>query len=615
MIRRISSSLTITLIFVLSIQLQAQTPGNFKDYSILENTTKYDKVWIVDKNRKSAHDTNSGTEAAPLLTIGEALKRVQAGEKILIHKGEYREAINIRTGGKSMSEMIAIESVKGEKVTIKGSKKLYVDWVQELKLKKDQIKPSISKSISPKLWIARINDTVFKNYPNSLNLKNINKSEWGILINKSTPYSDIVSSLARGNLYQNGIRMVQVHHYGDLLHIEGSYWIDTDQKTIHIHPNGNTNPNDETFELSILDCLLQPVSNGINYVHVKNLVFEHCANSFAPTGSGALRTNGGHHWMFENNLVHEINSYGIELSPAPGQNIADSLFKENSHNQLLGNKLVGCGVAGIIGNELSEGIIKNNEIIDCAWHQAEHLELSAGIRLSEVKHCLISTNQVHFAQSGSGILLQDGCADNLVTKNILQSIASINGALVVKNTQAANLFNNNFLWSIHGVGINSVNSSYQLFYHNLIAQTTSKVIQIGTSKTNAAEDVRPTARDNQVVNNMLIDFGDRIESSSPSNVVSNNLFVFHTSIEMEELSRWKARIVSKRGLIMRADAGFNPKTLVFKWNSLKQIQPAPALTEVESDISDKARTKPMTIPGPFVTLPSNYEYYEQLIAD
>ena len=74
----------------------------------------------------TGNDTNSGTEAAPLLTIGKALELVQAGDRILIHEGTYNITERIKipelpTSPEKRCEMRAWPESAVGKVIIDGS--------------------------------------------------------------------------------------------------------------------------------------------------------------------------------------------------------------------------------------------------------------------------------------------------------------------------------------------------------------------------------------------------------------------------------------------------------------------------------------------------------------
>ena len=110
-----------SVLLILACFVNVNGQVDWEDYPIWENTTKYSKIYVVNKDHKLANDTNRGTEKYPLLTIEEAVKRVKPGEKVLIHKGVYREKLEPVLGGIGPNQMISFESAEGEEVIIKGS--------------------------------------------------------------------------------------------------------------------------------------------------------------------------------------------------------------------------------------------------------------------------------------------------------------------------------------------------------------------------------------------------------------------------------------------------------------------------------------------------------------
>lgn len=594
--------------------------NNQEQFSIWENTTKYGRVYHVDQKYKNACDTNSGAENTPLLTIGAALQRVKPGEKILIHEGVYHEMLEPVRGGDSPDKMISIESKPGDKVIIKGSKVIGNKWYRKISLDKKSITPSVTASRSKKLWMTVLSDTLFVNGYNPFSLKNLEEKDYVQMPSLNSVKNISPLALKRGMLYQDSKRMAQLNDYGDLVYVPGSFWVDTDHKTIHIHPFDDKNPNEAEFEVVVSPYLLKPKQSGLGFIQVKGLIFEHCANGFFPSENGAVTTNGGHHWIFEKNIISEINSYGLEfntiaLQTVNSEKINVQVETEPGFINVMDNKIYACGTAGIISNGTQNAILKYNEVMLCGWQEAEHYENCAGIKLFNCNHCLVSSNIIHHILGGAGIWLSRAGNYTRITKNIIYNIATLNGAIVMSSSKAANLIDNNFAWNIDGVGINGVNSDNQLYYHNLVGHTSESIVKIYTTPKRESDTVRNTANRNQVKNNMFVDFVDRMDISSSSNTISNNLFVFNTQLEAVKLKWWQARIISKRGMIMRADAGFNPQSLMFKWTSKYEIQPVPSLPEVKYDIVNEERTSPTTLPGPFRKLERYSDYYAPLKAE
>ncbi len=594
---------------------------NWEDYPIWENTTKYSKIHVVNQNHKHASDTNRGTEERPLLTIAAAVERVKPGEKILIHKGIYREVIEPVTSGTGSDKMIVIEGAQGEEVIIKGSVVYEGRWVKELKVARNEIPPSIDISRSKKLWITTIDDEFFKNDYYPFKLKNLDKDTYKPVSRKDPVKNIFPCSLTRGMLYQDNEKMIQLNHYGDLVHVPGSFWVDTNGKTIHIHPFGNKDPNTVTFEIVLQGHLLKPVKKGLNYIMIKGLIFEHCANGFFPVGNGALTTNGGHHWIFENNIIRQINAYGLEVGAI--EPILNSEVDTNTLNKthafgycnVMNNKIYACGTAGILGNNVKNCIVLNNTIMFSGWQEAELYGECAGIKLSKADRCLISNNHIHHLLGGTGIWLQEGCQYSRITRNIIDNIATLYGAIMIEASWVENMVDNNFVWYVDGKGFQGDYSQNQHYYYNLVAYTSEAVIKITAPEKISLDSVKLNAKNNYIKNNMFIDFAERMDISATANEVGSNVFVFNTELGNIELKKWQERLISKWGIIMRADAGFNPNTLVFKWHSKHELKPVPSIPGIISDFANEKRDATYSLPGPFRKLLPNCDYYVPMTVD
>jgi len=588
---------------------------HWTDYPIWENTTKYNKTYVVNQKHIVACDTNAGTEKAPLKTIKEALSRVKPGEKIIIHRGVYLEKIEPITGGISPANMIAIEAAEGEHVIIKGAKKITCDWVKELSIKRNETPPSITKSHSQKLWITTLHDTIFTNNYFPFSINNLANNEQSKLSADVSVNTIAALNLKRGMIFQEDKRLVQLHNYGDLIHVPGSFWVDTDGKTIHLHPFDNKNPNELNLEVAVTDYLLKPKKYGVNYIQVKGLLFEKCANGFAQ-GEGAVNTLGGHHWIFENNTVREINGNGLECGYEINANLLGKDKIPVSDNigyiNVRHNYIYSCGISAIWSKGTNNAIIKENDLFYCGWHEAEMMGESAGIKCTNCANSFIAQNRIHHNIGGAGIWLWGNCRGSRISKNVIYDVGSIRGAIVIEDAKEANLIDNNFIYRINGIGLNGTNSSSQLYYQNLVAYTTDAIVKIATTKRTSADTSRQTAKQNCIKNNLFVDFAERMNLTAFTNDVAHNVFVFNSSIKDVKLKYWQRIIVSKRGLIMKADVDFNPDNLMFKWSSTMEMQPVPPLSEVETDIVNDERGV-STIPGPFATLPKNYDYYISLI--
>lgn len=77
----------------------------------------------VARANPAASDSNSGSREKPFKTIGAAAAQVHPGDKVIIHGGDYREAVAIKASG-TKEAPIVFEAAPGEKPVIKGSDRI-----------------------------------------------------------------------------------------------------------------------------------------------------------------------------------------------------------------------------------------------------------------------------------------------------------------------------------------------------------------------------------------------------------------------------------------------------------------------------------------------------------
>ena len=87
------------------------------------------REFVVNQKDAKASDANAGTAEKPLKTISAAAMRVQAGDKVVIHAGQYRETVIINASG-TVDAPITFEVAPGETAVIKGSDVIY-GWTRD----------------------------------------------------------------------------------------------------------------------------------------------------------------------------------------------------------------------------------------------------------------------------------------------------------------------------------------------------------------------------------------------------------------------------------------------------------------------------------------------------
>ena len=101
-------------------------------------------IYYVAKN---GDDHNKGSKESPFLTIQRAADIADAGDRIIVREGTYREWVKPVNGGISEDRRIVYEAAENEKVIIKGSE-VVKGWVED----------------TDNVWRAEIDGSVFGDF-------------------------------------------------------------------------------------------------------------------------------------------------------------------------------------------------------------------------------------------------------------------------------------------------------------------------------------------------------------------------------------------------------------------------------------------------------------------
>ena len=588
---------------------------------IWQNTTRYTKTYVVNQNDINASDENPGTMERPFKTINKAAQVAMPGERVVIYGGIYREMVQPKRGGTAPDKMIAYEAAPGENVIVSGSKIIRTGW--ERRWVFSDVRPDTLKTYtwSKKVWITTLPDSFFEDGYFPLQLANIMPLEYALM-----PWAQQVKNIApynspRGLLFQNGRRMIQLVDYGDLAKVPGSFWVDKDKKTLHIHPFDDRDPNASIFELGVKHHLFLPQSVGLNYIQLSGISFEHCANGFLRTSTGAVTALGGQHWIIENNTIREINSSGLEFgyyafeTGDPNAMNVPRLRTNTPGGMIVRNNTIhDCGTAGIRSFVVERSLIENNHIYNCGWQDAENYWEVAGIKMLEVHNSLIRGNHIHDIQGGNGIWLDWNNIHCRVTQNIIHDVQTIQGAIFVEASHYPNLLDNNFIWNIDGNGVYANDTDSLLVYHNLISNIKDNIVQSIVATDRSQNGRKLTAENNEVRNNIFID-GRPMRFSSNSNHSDYNLYVSSKEPNYFNIAAFQDAGMEKHGQFIRSVAGFLPAAQYFEWKPAIAVNKVPRVKELSYDFFNKRREEALTFPGPFTDLPSGGLFLNEYSAD
>jgi hypothetical protein len=480
------------------------------EFKTWEAPLKFTRTWYVDGSNPKASDENPGTEAQPFATINRAAQVAGPGERVLVAAGVYRERISPAQSGTGPDQMISYEAAPGARVVLKGSRVFHEPWVAD------------DSSISTRIWRARLEPEYFTGY-NPFDTDNVTARQFAIMDFAALMKGRAPANLPRGLVFQDGRRLNQVGNRSALNQSQGCYWVDRTNQVLYATFFDNARPEQALVEITTQETIFAPENIGLGYIRVKGFVVEQAAGPFPWEQVGAISTTRGHHWIIEDNTVRQVNGVGIDVGiqlfqwpqpPSAGFHIVRR------------NRVSDCGICGIagMGNGSNFGLlIEDNLLQRNAFHPAELLFETAGIKTHLNVHNLIRRNLILDTLHGSGIWMDWDNRNSRCCQNIVVNANSGAGAIFVEASYVPNLIDQNVVWGTRGPGIYEHDSCRQIFAHNLVGRCTSAGLNLhGQMTTRRIGDHEPEYGLHQVSNNLLFRNGWwNVFAGKPSKVTGN----------------------------------------------------------------------------------------------
>lgn len=402
---------------------------------------------------KTGLDSNDGNEKTPLLTISKAEALAQPGDRIIVHKGTYREMIVLHSGGTSMDARITYMAASGEDVIIKGSERVN-SWVKN----------------GSNLWRAEIAKSFFIDF-NPF-------SEW---IYKDSSYVHL------GDVYLNNKPLKETKDLSEVRNHKGTWFTKQENgKTIIVANFGQHNPNKKLTEINVRPAAFSTIKSGISYVVLDGFKITQIASPMAFINGeqpGAIGVNGGTHWLIQNCSLSDCKSVAISigqtghpyLNANPGNPEYRDLsqnISEVGHHVIRHNHIFRCGQAGVFGllhgtcSEISDNLIEDINVND-EFPTGE----SAGIRLALAVDVLVNHNlirRVNGAVGGYGLFLGPLFQGARVTRNVISGTRQ--SCIYLYNNHGPALFDNNILsgpGKRTNEGVKMVSAEANVFVQNL----------------------------------------------------------------------------------------------------------------------------------------------------
>ena len=428
--------------------VEDRLPGGQR-FAFWEKEQTYRREFHVDPKNPAAGDDNDGSAQHPFRTIQAAADRAEAGSRVLIHGGVYRESVSPAFGGKGPEEMVSYEAFGDGEVVIKASEIADVFHRSE----GWNVVPMGSGRKAPEglaIWEARLWEGnlagKFVGY-NPFCAVNILHDRLFIEYEKT----DMTTYLnRRGMVFCDGKPLYQVALYNQLSSTPGSYWVEANGQTVHFRLWDDSDPADHVMEFTCREQCFAPRVPFLSYIKVKGLTCAHAATGAPVPQRGALSCYRGHHWIIEDCRIDWSNGVGIDIGN-------ECWHHTHREGEIIGHTVVrGCtiqdvGVCGIAGMFATDLLIEDNLIEGTGWQRMELSWEAGGIKVHNSLNSLIRRNIFRKTFRADHLWMDVGNENNRITRNLfLDGIEQREAIFIECSRNGINLIDNNIFWNVEG---------------------------------------------------------------------------------------------------------------------------------------------------------------------
>ena len=547
----------------------ASTDSRLPDGSELvswEQPLTFSKTYYVDNSSAQADDNGPGTKSRPFRTINKAAQVLQAGERVVIASGTYRECVQPARGGTGPTQMISYEAAPGAKVFIKGSEILKDGWQREsIPVRSRLGRPRAGESEGE--VTAWRHDLAGAMFPNAyqpfalpsvagnwewLNTKTVDMGPYfrrrGLVFVDGKPLEPMeqLRELASPHLQPDPVfTSPPVPHNGLpprrrpgplMQEIGGSpdarFWVENSGTAIHIRLASGT-PTEHLIEVTTREHAFAPLQKGLAYIRIKGITFQHAGNAYPFPQHGLVSTGCGNHWIIEDNTIEWANGQGMDVANTGGGGFTP---QAGTSQIIRRNTIRYCGVEGIGGMGTVDTLVEDNLIEWCGWADAERGWEAAGAKFHFGRNLLFRRNVVRHIRHANGIWLDSGNTNCRVTCNVFADVVTVSAAVHMEMNIERNQIDNNIIWNVRnaepgtpgqrgcaGSGI-FINASDRLtIAQNLIGRCDNSGIFAITRPDRARSG---TDSDNNIDNNIFAKCGkSAIVFLNQNNQADGNLYV------------------------------------------------------------------------------------------
>ena len=411
---------------------------------------------------KTGNDFNVGSKDAPFLTISRAAEKAGPGDTVIVREGVYREWVRPLRGGASEDERIVYQAAKGEDVRIVGSEP-FSQWERD-----------------GALWIARVPNALFGGFNPFATITRhpiyveVDESGdgWGWLkYGRDTHLGDV---------FINGEGLTERQAAGGLETPMSWRAEVNDQVTVITANFGDLDPTEENVEINVRPYAFFPSTPGLSYITFKGFTVMNIASHWAPPTvyqAAAVGTNGGHHWIIEDNAVLNVKGLCVSIGIPTGETDRET-FEQRGHHIIRNNALVRCGQGGVAGQLWNNGtLVEGNHVEDVNYRLEFGGWETAGLKFHNGEDMLIRNNFVRTVKTidpeigaAHGIWIDYQNKNFRLSKNVIIGAES-DAVLIEANWDGPVLLDQNI---IVGGRLATASSRGEAWVHNLFIDTTGR---------------------------------------------------------------------------------------------------------------------------------------------
>lgn len=535
----------VSILYILVIcsvyHLQAQESVILPDgtkFQSWEKPLKFSKTYFVDQHHPSASDDNPGTENKPFMTINQAAKVLQPGERVVIASGVYREWIRPERGGEDPGKMISYEAAPGARVVVKGSRIIKEGWELStgFRLRYDD-----ASGAAPGIYQLDLEKLEFNGY-NPFSISNI---MWDRVYLPFYLFADDRETfkphaLRRGMVFIGDRKLEQLEKYQHLADKEDAFWVEHNGMTLHVRLRDDADPSEFEVELVIQEQVFAPKKRHLGYIRIKGIVFEQGANGFPVPQRGIVSTNRGHHWILEDCEIRHANAVGLDVGNETWNADTPSII---GYHIIRRNHIEDAGICGIAGIGAVHTLVEGNLVENIGWQDTERSWESAGIKFHETENNVFRNNIIKDVIYAPGLWLDYDCNNSRITNNLICNIHQTNrAAIYLEASQHPNMIDHNIFWDITSTDVENTSHEYHngksggwgvlidgsdetILAHNLFGFCQNSAIKTRTIETRIVTGRGGTSRWNNAINNIFYRCVRGIDFNTEHNAAEGNLYL------------------------------------------------------------------------------------------